>query len=157
MDGKLRIKAKGIEIDWEGNVEFLSKELPKLISSIVESLGALPADDAADEPAADKPKRSLKTGTFTTSHLAARTSAQSAPELFKVALAKLQLSDGMDVASRKQILTEMRTATRVFKTTMVGNLSKAIRTLQGSGEINEPSPGNFSLTNQQLEQLKGQV
>jgi hypothetical protein len=157
MDGKLRIKAKGIEIDWEGSVEFLSKELPQLIASIVEALGALPGNHVEDEPATDAPKQKIKTGTFTTAHLAARTSAQTSNDLFKVALAKLQLSDGLEVASRSQIIAEMKTAPRIFKENMVKNLSQAIRSLQTSGQINEPANNKFSLTDQQLEQLKGQI
>ena len=39
MSAKLRIKAKGIEIEWEGEVEFLKSEVPALIASIIEAIG----------------------------------------------------------------------------------------------------------------------
>jgi hypothetical protein len=35
MTAKLRVKAKGIEIEWEGEVEYLKNDLPDLIAAIV--------------------------------------------------------------------------------------------------------------------------
>ena len=35
MTAKLRIKAKGIEIEWEGEVDYLKNDLPDLIAAIV--------------------------------------------------------------------------------------------------------------------------
>jgi hypothetical protein len=39
MTAKLRIKAKGIEIEWEGEVDYLKNDLPDLIAAI----GSVPA------------------------------------------------------------------------------------------------------------------
>jgi hypothetical protein len=39
VSAKLRIKTKGIEIEWEGEVEFLKAEVPDLIASIIQAIG----------------------------------------------------------------------------------------------------------------------
>ena len=44
MDGKFRLRAKGMEIEWEGNVEFLRDELPSIVEAFVASFGAFGDD-----------------------------------------------------------------------------------------------------------------
>jgi hypothetical protein len=96
MTAKLRIKAKGIEIEWEGEVEYLKNDLPDLITAIVAALGINSADGDDGEDEADDSEASggsgLKSGkTFTTASIAAKLKPGTATDLFKVALAKLQL------------------------------------------------------------------
>jgi hypothetical protein len=73
--------------------------------------------------------------------------------LFKAALLKLQMSDGVEPASRAQIHDEMKLAPRAHKPSMLGNLSKTIANLMDQGEVNEPSTGNFVLSDSTYEQL----
>jgi hypothetical protein len=149
MTAKLRIKAKGIEIEWEGEVEYLKNDLPDLIAAIVAALGINAGGDDDDDEApsgADAPGGLGKGKTFTTSVLAARLKPNSGSDLFKVALAKLQLSDKMDTATRAQIHKEMQAASKFYKPSMKNNLNNAIDTLIGQGVLNEPSAGNYALT-----------
>jgi hypothetical protein len=44
MSAKLRIKAKGLEIEREGDVEYLKNDLPDIISAIIGALGIVPED-----------------------------------------------------------------------------------------------------------------
>jgi hypothetical protein len=83
---------------------------------------------------------------FTTAALAAKVQPKSAGELFKVALAKLQLSDKIEPAERAQIHNEMKNAPKFYKPSMHGNLNKIIDGLLTGNEINEPSKGRFALT-----------
>jgi hypothetical protein len=55
MTAKLRIKAKGIEIEWEGEVDYLKNDLPDLIAAI----GSVPAwlSSRADMAAAEATKQ----------------------------------------------------------------------------------------------------
>ena len=62
MTAKLRIKAKGIEIEWEGEVDYLKNDLPDLIAAIVAALGITPGEETDDSVEAaptgtDKPSR----------------------------------------------------------------------------------------------------
>jgi hypothetical protein len=95
--------------------------------------------------------------TFTTASAAARLQARSGPDLFKAALLKLQMSDGVEPATRARILDEMKLAPRVFKPSMRGNLTKIIDGLLDQGEINEPSSGNYVLSHPTYEQLVGNL
>ncbi|MCX7319941.1 MAG: hypothetical protein NT113_10785 [Hyphomicrobiales bacterium] len=154
MTAKLRIKAKGIEIEWEGEVEYLKKDLPDLISAIVAALGVgIPDDEESLEQPAQR-----KTGrTFTTVSLAAKAKPATASALFKVALATLQISDKLPSATTAQILAEMRKATQYFKPAMPTNIHKNIQTLLSKSEINEPSAGCYVLTQTEADKLEALV
>jgi hypothetical protein len=155
VSAKLRIKTKGIEIEWEGEVEFLKSEVPDLIASIIEAIGGeLPeGSEESGEGAASAFNGASASRPFTTASAVAKLQARSAPELFKAALLKLQLSDGVEPASRAQIHDEMKLAPRAYKPTMLGNLSKTIAGLMDQGELNEPSTGSFVLSDSTYEQL----
>lgn len=144
MSAKLRIKAKGIEIEWEGEVEFLKTEVPDLIASIIQAIGS--AVGNADEQEGSGDDGSQLAAKFTTASAAAKLQPGSGNELFKIALAKLQISDGIEPAPRAQIHNEMKAAPKFYKPAMRGNLSKMIDSLLAAGEINEPSKGVFALS-----------
>ena len=154
MTAKLRIKTKGIEIEWEGEVEFLKSEVPDLIASIIQAIGGAPVDSTGDDVGSDEPLNNLQ---FTTAAAAAKVQPKTAAELFKVALAKLQISDGVEPASRAAVLEEMKAAPKFYKPTMSGNLTKTIDALLAAGEINEPSTGNFALSQAQQNQLQTRI
>jgi hypothetical protein len=155
VTAKLRIKAKGIEIEWEGEVEFLKSEVPDLIASIIEAIGGGSPEESEEsgEGAANAFNGASATSRFTTASAAAKLQARSATELFKAALLKLQMSNGVEPASRAQIHDEMKLAPRTYKPSMLGNLSKTIANLMDQGEVNEPSTGNFVLSDSSYEQL----
>lgn len=159
MSAKLRIKTKGIEIEWEGEVEFLKSEVPDLIASIIEAIGSGSPDELEDagegEPNAGSGTRTSTK--FTTASAAAKLQVRSGPELFKVALLKLQMSDGVEPAERAQIHNEMKLAHRVYKPSMRTNLSHTISKLLGQGEVNEPSTGKYSLSHSAYEQLAERI
>jgi hypothetical protein len=115
MSAKLRIKAKGIEIEWEGDVEYLKNDLPDIISAIIGALGIVPEDGGTEDAA----PAVLNAGkTFTTAALAAKLKPKTANDLFKVALAKLQISDQIEPATRAQIHDEMKRAPKFYKPAM---------------------------------------
>jgi hypothetical protein len=146
VTAKLRIKTKGIEIEWEGEVEFLKSEVPDLIASIIQAIGINIEEPATDEDAQNDLERPTAS-TFTTAAAAAKMqTARSGPELFKVALAKLQISDGIEPATRDQILEEMRKAPRLFNENMRKNMTQTIGGLLSRGDINEPADGKYTLS-----------
>src|SRR5581483_11177404 len=116
-----------------------------LIAAIVAALGITPGEeeDSEEGEAAAPLNPDMK---FTTAALAAKVQPKSSSELFKVALAKLQLSDKIEPAERAQIHNEMKNAPKFYKPSMRNNLNNTIDTLLGANEINEPSKGKFALT-----------
>ncbi|MDB5620490.1 hypothetical protein [Tardiphaga sp.] len=154
MSAKLRIKTKGIEIEWEGEVEFLKSEVPHLIASIIEAIGSGSIDE--EEETGDNRSGQNNTNasnTFTTASAAAKLQARSASDLLKAVLLKLQMSDGVEPASRARILDEMKLAPRIYRPSMGKNLTRIIDGLLDLGEINEPSSGNYVLSHPTHEQL----
>jgi len=108
MTAKLRIKAKGIEIEWEGEVDYLKNDLPDLIAAIVAALGINAGDDDEDG-AEDVEAIVLRPGkTFTTAALSAKIKPNSGSDLFKVALAKLQLSDKVETQPARRYIKRCR-------------------------------------------------
>ncbi|MFZ2160420.1 MAG: hypothetical protein WAV72_30460 [Bradyrhizobium sp.] len=155
MTAKLRIKAKGIEIEWEGEVDYLKNDLPDLIAAIIAALGISGNDN--DEGEADPPIVLDEGKTFTTAALAAKVQPKSGSDLFKVALAKLQLSDKIEPAPRAKIHNEMKAAPKFYKPSFNNNLGKIIDTLLSSSEINEPKAGHFALTQTAQDQLQTKI
>jgi hypothetical protein len=151
VSGKLRIKTRGIEIEWEGDVEFLKSDLPDLIASIFAAIGSAPPDEP-EESGQDASNGGSAPSQFTTASAAAKVQAKGGPELFKVALAKLQ-SDGIEPAKRMQIHDEMKSASKFYKPSMLNNLNRTIDSLLATGEVNEPSKGVYALSHAAQEEL----
>ncbi|MBN8988645.1 MAG: hypothetical protein J0H42_10390 [Rhizobiales bacterium] len=157
MTAKLRIKAKGIEIEWEGEVDYLKNDLPDLIAAIVAALGISAGDDGDDDPNEIENTPLNPAMKFTTAALAAKIQPGTAQDLFKVALAKLQLSDKIEPAERAQIHNEMKNAPKFYKPAMRTNLSKTIDALLTSNSINEPSTGKFALTPKAQAEIESKI
>ena len=153
MTAKLRIKTKGIEIEWEGEVEFLKSEVPDLIASIIQAIGSGIGETEEDASGSDSEIGKRAPGQFTTAAAAAKLQARSGAELFKAALLKLQASDRVEPAARGRILDEMKLAPRAYKPSMSKNLSNIINGLLDQGEINEPSSGQFVLSHNAYDDL----
>lgn len=155
MTAKLRLKTRGLEIEWEGDVAFLKTEVPQLIASIIEAMGPGSIDEGDDADAGTNNSRggTQFSATFTTASAAAKLQSRTGPDLFKAALLKLQASDAVEPAQRTAILDEMKKAPRVYKPSMRSNLTKIIDGLLDQGEINEPSSGNFVLSHSTYEDM----
>lgn len=159
MVAKMRLKTKGVEFEWEGEVEFLKTEVPDLIAALIDAIGqrVTEPDEGEGAEQIDASNHSAQNKTFTTSSLAARVQPATAAELVKVALAKLQISDGIEPASRKQIHDEMKTAPKYYRPSMGSNLTKTIDGLLAQGEINEPSNGHFALSHDAQQKFSEKV
>jgi hypothetical protein len=89
--------------------------------------------------------------------MASKTKPDTGSKLFLTALAKLQLSDGIDPASRNQIHDEMKTVSSVYKSNMQGNLTKIIKQLMDNGSINEPATGQFAFPGRRFLEQEGLI
>jgi hypothetical protein len=153
MTVKLRIKTKNIEIEWDGEVEFLKAEFADLLSSIVDAIGGR-TDDVDD---IESPSLISDGKSFTTSSLAAKWQPKSAGELFKLALYKLQVSDRIEPAPRAQIHNEMKTAPKFYKPAMLSNMGRTIDALLAQGDLNEPSTGQFALSHEAQQKIHEKI
>jgi hypothetical protein len=156
MTAKFRMQVRGVQIEWEGEAAFLKDQLPSIVAKIVEAVSQLPEETTTENDASPPAPKNV-VGKFTTANMASKTKPDTGSKLFLTALAKLQLSDRIDPASRNQIHDEMKTVSSVYKSNMQGNLTKIIKQLMDNGSINEPATGQFALSPTKLAEMKAKV
>jgi hypothetical protein len=155
---KIRIRMGQLEIEYEGAHDFLVKDLPKLLETVV-ALGATAVDIPDDpDPLAGTPKKNSKGSiTGTVSALAAKLGAKTGPELAIAAAAQLTLVEGQDSFTRDALLTAMKSATNYYKKTFSSNLSQTLKVLQTSGRLTEPATGRLALTASEIDIVEGKL
>ena len=165
---KLRLKLAWIEVDYEGNSDFLEDKL----LSLLEQVSRL----SAEHPNAITPKRGAHTEPekspsregilahenkheveHTTSSIASLLSAETGSELIVAAAAKLSFMDKRDRFSRQDLLTEMRTAAGYFKETYSSNLTSYIRTLEKANRLRQGGKNSYSLSPSERSALNGRL
>jgi hypothetical protein len=146
MDARIRLKINGIELECEGTTEFIRSELPDLLKALTAAI-ALPS---VNEPLSAQTSLNPTIKGETTNGIASKIGAKTAPDLFRAGLAYLQLVQGKEMATRQEILDQMKTVTRVYRKTMVGNLTKTISNLMTARAINEPRMGSYVLSESEL-------
>ena len=164
---KIRIKIGTMELDYEGDPEFLNGGIETLLETMGNLAGTVPSatvqvPDQNNHLAADSeststtPNGAPLTG-FTTSTLAAHTSAKTGPELALCAMAFLQLSKGQSNNSRADILGEMKNADGYYNSNMAGNNAANLKNLAKSKKINETLKGKYSLSIAEMKRFEAVI
>lgn len=168
---RIQVKIGSLEIDYEGNSSFLDEGLEQLLETMATMVELFPksevvsnlrtsslhatVDNVIGEDAQTTSNMVLNNADFTTGMLASHSNAQSAPDLALCAMAYLELKLGQKPNSSKSILTEMKTATAIFKSQMSKNNSANLKSLAKSTRINETGVGKFSLAQKELDRFEG--
>lgn len=159
MTSKIRIKLGEIEIEYEGDESFLTKELPQLLAVVSElhvKSGATDSSGSGSKSGsngagdADVPE-------LTTGSIAAKLSAKSGTDLILAASAHLTFVAKKQKFSRQDITKEMKSASAYFKKSYVNNLTTGLNTLVKSGKLLEPSSGAFALSAATRASLKARL
>jgi hypothetical protein len=156
MEAKIKLRAKGIELECEGPIDFIKKELPVLLKTLTGVLAEAKLSEEEESSSVRFPRVGLAVA-GTTKSLAAKLKATSGPGLFKAAMAHLQLVKKKEMPSRQEILDEMRTATTIYRKAFSNNLTKTIAKLLSTQEINEPKTGHFSLSEGELSRIAKEI
>lgn len=161
MDIKIRIKAGLVEIEYEGDANFLKDDLSSVINEIVDcqkrgDLTTLAntvsgtAELAPNSPIA--PVHDMSVGT-----IASKLRVDSGPDLLIAAAAHLTLVMKKESFTRAELSKEMRNAKSFFKKSYSSNLSKMISAQIKAGTILEGTGGSFSLSAGKLDELVAQL
>lgn len=146
METKIKIQFGSINIDYEGSESFLKNEIPKLIHTISElypsEISKITTSKESNGKSNGKSDSKIQ---LSTNSIAAKLNVKSGSSLAVAAAAHLTLVKNKKVFSRKELLTEMQTATSYFKETYRKNLTRTLGTLI-KNKFNEPSTGNYALT-----------
>jgi hypothetical protein len=153
MNSKIKFKTKKFEFEWDTSEQLGTDEIVALFRELNEiDLDDFLIPETESKLASSKVRSSIG-GTFTTGSAMSKLKLKSPSDLFKIALAKLQLVDGKEIASRGEIHDEMKGARSAYQKNMGGNLSNTISSLISSGAINEPTHGNYCLVTSELEKI----
>jgi hypothetical protein len=144
-----------VEVEYEGDHDFLKQDLPKLLEAVVELRQKATDLDEDDPDDAEKKEKKNRKGAIqgTVAALAAKLGAKSGPDLIIAAAAKLTLVDQQSTFSRDELLKAMKTASNYYRKTYNNNLSKYLKVLL-NGRLTETSTDNYALTATELDKLR---
>ena len=131
MEAKLRIRMGSIEVEYEGSEEFLKKELPDLLQTVLELHGRSLEDADLEEQTDDSGGKSHNPNRtkVSASTAAATLGSKTGSDLALAAAASLVIGEGKESFSRAELLKAMQSAKAHYKGTFRNNLSNYISTL----------------------------
>jgi hypothetical protein len=150
MMTKLRIKFDDMEIESEGEEQFVKKELLDIVAAAAklrESLG-IDSDsrvNGAENRDSSRVRRAHDSIQLTTSSIATKLGAQSGPDLLLAAAAQLTFVQNKDSFTRRDLLNQARTASAYYNENVRKNLSSHLNSLVKGNKLNEVSVGVFAL------------
>jgi len=147
---KIRIKIGVIEIEYEGKASFLQDELLNLVQNLVgfyaEHKAAIPVDAPPDKPEKSGPNGLSSQLDHSTNTIAGHLGAGSGSDLAIAAAARLTFVKKQDKFTRKEIDTEMKSATTYFNKNMSSNLSSSLNTLVKGKRLNQIEKDVYALS-----------
>lgn len=170
MPSKLKIKMGHIEFEYEGDTQF-DKDAIKDLFTHLESLVGVTPGTFLEGPASGSGDGggalggSLGVGqnggdelsNLAANTVAARLGVKTGPELAIAAAATLQIAQGKDSFTRKQLLEVMQSAKTYYKTSMGSNLGAALSTLVGTKRINALNNNEMSLPAAEIASLRAKI
>ncbi len=155
MASKIKIKLAGVEVEYEGEHEFLESELLGLIKSLMAIAPAVPASPV--HPPGGPPAGLGGTGTGTVSTYAAKLKVASGPDLIIASLLQAAMVDGTASLKRKELHAKMKSATAYYKATYNSNLTASLKNLVKAGDINEVATDEYAIAPAKRTALEPQV
>ena len=147
MNSKIKIKMGQIEIEYEGSEEFLKEELPALLAAVSDLYNnSAPAMIEQQSNTAVTDPISASNVIGTTGTIAAKVGGSTGPDLAMAAAARLTFVLSKDTFTRKELLTEMQTATAYYKPSYSGNFSKILAQHVKDGKLMESAKNTFALS-----------
>ncbi len=152
---KIRIKAVGIEVDYEGDSTFLKNDLLEMLREL-QKLAPATANQGGNLSSTNG---QLPAGaqSLTTKSIATKLSAKSGSEVAEAAVAHLAIIKGMSTFKRSEINDAMKSAAGIYKANMTSNLSKIIQTLLSQNTLVETGTDTYAMTPEAETKLKGQL
>lgn len=168
MAAKIKLKVGSMELEYEGDPEFLTGGIEALLETMGGLATKMPIEATPTAPSAVTPFAHMNDGAsasttqggsfaFTTNTIAARLNSNSGSDLVICALAQLEFVQGKTSSTRSDILAEMKSAASYYKSTYSNNLSKSFDTLLKSQRINQIAKDTYALSANERKQLEAKV
>lgn len=156
---KIHIKVGSASLLYEGDKEFLTSNLSKVMSEVA-AYGATPDNAAATlEPKSVQSdvKNRSRTQDMSVGTIAAKLNVGSGPDLILAAASALTFFAGKEAFTRQELLSKMQEAKSYYKKSFSSNLTKYINTLIRSAKLIEGASGQFSLSASERDELESQL
>jgi len=143
-----------LEIEYEGEEEFLKNELPDLLGTVKELGGVTESRDhrtSSDDPRSLDSNRGNQ---LSTSVIASKLTCKQGADLIEAAAFYLIGVSKKETFSRDELIREMRSAKAFFKKSYVNNLSNYLKQLISGQRLNEVGTDVFSMPHDVLKQMK---
>jgi len=161
MDIKLKMKVGSVEVDYEGEAEFLKNELPSFIDVLSSGCNQLSSQVCATEQARQvnpvSDKNEIPNYGYSVSTIAGKLNVSTGPDLLLAAASCLTFTDGREDFSRQELLKKMQDAKSYYKKSYGSNLSKTLTTLVKSGALIEGASNAYSLSAEKNREIRGRL
>lgn len=157
-ESRLQLKVGIVEFSGEGNSEWLSEQLDKVLLKIPEYIQSRP--EYQGELGEEKfKKEGVEAGSHNLSavSVAAKMKVKSGQDLVLAAVAYLRFVQGKSTFSREEILTTMKSATGYYQKNYSGNLTKMLTALIKNESIMENANHSYSLHANKESELNGTI
>ena len=158
MPSKIRIKVGEVEIEYEGEEQFLKQELTGLLTAVANLHNAVGATHKKVPQAAstqsDTTNSVLK---LTTTIIAHKLSVKTGPDLLIAAAAHLTLVKQQPTFSRQQLHDEMKSATSYYNKNYSANLSKHFTSALKDNKLTESAKDTYALTAEAIKELEARL
>jgi hypothetical protein len=157
----LRIKINTLEIDYEGEKEFLKDEVENILKNMMGVYSThkslMPAAPVAATKEGSAAPIIAVAGDISTNTIATIIGAKTGPDLTIAAAAALTIVQGNDRFSRKDLLTEMQTAASFFKATYRNNFSSYLDRLVKGDRLRLVGQNTFALSAAEKNALEAKI
>lgn len=170
MTTKINLRAGEVELSLETDSPLAVSDIKEFIAQVQElakSLAPEPDDFAPLAPSHDQ-DNSEAGGTsrplllehtspqFHINSVADRLSVKGGPDLVIAAAAHLQIVEGKQSFSRKELLETMKSATSYYNKNIGSNFGAALKTLS-STKLNQLNNGTYALRSHEISALRSQI
>ena len=152
MDNRIKIKVGGLEVEYEGSVDFLEGKLLKLMTSLAELQDRFRLHDLSKDDTSRDTDDSL--AHMSTSAIAQKLNVKTGPDLAVAAAARLSTVLGRKTFTRADLLKEMKEATAYYKSTFSDNLTSILRRLVKKGKLTEQGKDTYALGSTEVSRLR---
>lgn len=164
MTTKLQLRAGDVELIYETDTPIAVSDVRDFISQVQDLAQAIgqPAPEITVDSAEGvsvQPKPLMLEHSKVDLHLntiADRLSVKNSADLTIAAAVYLQLVEGKESFTRRDLLTAMQTATNFYNQNMSSNFSKTLSRLNGS-KVNQLSNDKFALKSTELADLRAKL
>jgi hypothetical protein len=156
-NAKIKIKVGEVEIDYEGDAEFLKDGLLAVCRELSKLNEQIPASHIPKPHKAREVHGGGSVGKHSTVTIATLLGANTGPELVTVAATYLHFTEGKPEFTRAQILDAMKTATGYWQENYSNNLSTALKGLTKSDKLRVVRDDTYSLPAKESKRLETEL